>query len=846
MRSMLAAWTCLVVMAGCRKGSNDLAGPATALTVAAGTQQSGTAGKQLPQPLRVLVTDAKGRPVQGQLVTFHVILGGGSVFSGASISDANGIAQDRWTLGTRITEPQEVEARAVDSTGTPLVFATFTATAVADSVATVVAVGGNRQTAPPAATLLAPCQASVLDQYANPVAGAEITWTSSGGGAVSPQTSFTDATGIASTAWTLPSAEGTQTLQASAAGFSTSFTAQALEPATIGVPGGSTPRAAPGTVLNGACTVVISAASGARVGSVPVTFAVTAGGGALEFASAITDATGTASCGQWTLGPTPALNLVTVSAGGAPPAILAASAELSSPDIQLSIWTNNGGIPRVDSPVFVIVQTSVLQDITSVVVDAAGVTASLALGFLGDSIGFGWSGYLDVGATPRGLLALHAVATDRAGNQAETFWAVFLDRPPTISIAAPLPETVTRPGLDLAAVCGDDDSVGCSSLTASLDGGVLASGTSSLAQRIGLAAWDGRPADLQFDAVDSAGQHTVQTRRVYVESSAQLSDFAETAGPVWDVSGSRVLYLDPSTAPPSLRIADVDAGTIETVETNSAFGGLADQSRGFLTPRGAIFADPDCQVMESRDGGLTALASSFCSTLRVAGTWAVYADQAVSIYSARVRDLDAGTEALVTDAGDGVEVAGNGDVVFASRPGESNVFRWRAGTLQQLSFDGNTLDPITDGINVAYLKIDGGISIALHDGGTEAILSTLPFGVDLEPHRLYEVAGGFVAYTKQDVAQVPQIWRRGPDGDEPITSSVYRMEIAALAPDGVALVQEQMGNIGFILGTNDVAHRYLAVPGQPLQQIGSSLGRVVVRDGRFYVLLGRSVLQLAP
>jgi len=102
------------------------------MSVVSGDGQQGTPGAELPDPLVVRVEDARGRPVPGQIVNFRVVSGGGSVFAGAAISNRNGLAQERWTLG--FGDLQRVEARAIDpATGDPLTFAVFTAT-LADSI----------------------------------------------------------------------------------------------------------------------------------------------------------------------------------------------------------------------------------------------------------------------------------------------------------------------------------------------------------------------------------------------------------------------------------------------------------------------------------------------------------------------------------------------------------------------------------------------------------------------------------------------------------------------------------------------------------------------------------------
>src|SRR2546421_21597 len=102
------------------------------LSVISGNDQIGTPGAELPDPLVVKVTRKNGRPLKGQILNFRVVSGGGSVFGGTEMTDARGIAQERWTLGTE-SGLQRVEVRAVDNvSGEPLVFATFTATTQCD------------------------------------------------------------------------------------------------------------------------------------------------------------------------------------------------------------------------------------------------------------------------------------------------------------------------------------------------------------------------------------------------------------------------------------------------------------------------------------------------------------------------------------------------------------------------------------------------------------------------------------------------------------------------------------------------------------------------------------------
>ncbi|MBW3552524.1 MAG: Ig-like domain-containing protein [Gemmatimonadetes bacterium] len=65
---------------------------------------------------------------------------------------------------------------------------------------------------------------TVKDAEGRPVAGASVVWSADAGGATSPGASVTDAEGVATTAWTLGTTAGTQTLLASVDGLEATFT----------------------------------------------------------------------------------------------------------------------------------------------------------------------------------------------------------------------------------------------------------------------------------------------------------------------------------------------------------------------------------------------------------------------------------------------------------------------------------------------------------------------------------------------------------------------------------------------------------------------------------------------
>jgi hypothetical protein len=69
------------------------------IEVVSGNYQTGGAGAPLPEPVVFRVSGPDGRPVQGAVVRFRVIAGGGQVGTAEAASDAQGLAGTSWTAG---------------------------------------------------------------------------------------------------------------------------------------------------------------------------------------------------------------------------------------------------------------------------------------------------------------------------------------------------------------------------------------------------------------------------------------------------------------------------------------------------------------------------------------------------------------------------------------------------------------------------------------------------------------------------------------------------------------------------------------------------------------------------
>ncbi len=180
-----------------------------------GNGQTGRVGAELAEPLVVRLVGFAGQPLAGRRVRFAVTRGNGQVRSfpaaGASlevITDANGIAQASFVLGERSGRGNhEVTATSLGVQGE----VAFCASAEPGGPRRIKRIVGNNMTGAPVAIADAeapyPLLTQVFDDFGNPVAGVEVTYTVlAGGGHFGGQPSYltqTDSWGKASATLTL-------------------------------------------------------------------------------------------------------------------------------------------------------------------------------------------------------------------------------------------------------------------------------------------------------------------------------------------------------------------------------------------------------------------------------------------------------------------------------------------------------------------------------------------------------------------------------------------------------------------------------------------------------------------
>jgi len=327
--------------------ASALAGAATQIAMSAGNGQSATVGTAVGTKPAVLVTDQFGNPVTGVSVTFAVGGGGGSLTGGSQTTNASGLATvGSWTLGTT-AGANTLTATSIGLTGSPV---SFSATGTADVPSQIAVNTGNGQSAVAGQSVAVAPSVLVRDQFNNPVAGATVTFAvTGGGGSVTGGSQPTSAGGIATVgSWTLGTTAGANALSATVSGVpatSLNATGTAGSAAILAKNAGDAQATGIGTAVPIPPAVLVTDINGNPVSGVAITFAVTAGGGSLTGGSQTTNASGIATVGSWTLGPSSGINnnSLTASASGLTTVTFTATANAPADEILLSAGNGQTG-----------------------------------------------------------------------------------------------------------------------------------------------------------------------------------------------------------------------------------------------------------------------------------------------------------------------------------------------------------------------------------------------------------------------------------------------------------------------------------------------------------------------
>ena len=278
------------------------------ITIDSGNNQSGPVGTALPQALTVTATN-NGTVVSGLSVTFTDKGAGGSFNPSTTTTNSSGVASSIYTL------PPTAGAVTVYAGSVGYTTATFTETATA-ATSTLTATAGNNQTGTAGTTL--PTALTVTATNGGTLeAGVLVTFSDGGaGGSFSPTSVTTNSSGLASSAYTLPSTAKTVTVTASATGYSsatfteTSTTSSKILTATAG----NNQSGVVGTALPTALAVTATSGGTAQSG-VSVTFSDGGAGGSFNPSTTTTNSSGIASS-IYTLPSTAKTITVTAAATG--------------------------------------------------------------------------------------------------------------------------------------------------------------------------------------------------------------------------------------------------------------------------------------------------------------------------------------------------------------------------------------------------------------------------------------------------------------------------------------------------------------------------------------------------
>jgi len=304
-------WASIAILViGCSDGptGDSSIGPPAVVQVISGDRQRAQVTATLPAPLVVEVLDARGRPVGGERVTFAATTGG-ALSPVEPVTNSEGQARTTYTIGP-VAGEQRVTATV--ATLTPITFTLFADPGAASSVE---AETGDGQTGTVATALAEPIVVVVRDAHGNPIPDASVGFVLAVG-SVDPAVAVTDATGAASTTWTLGTGAGRQTLEARTGSLSTAVTATATAAAAAHVEfvAGGGQQGTRGSELPWPLVTLVTDAYGNPRGEATVTFQVS-GDGAASPSNGVTDPTGRVSV-TWRLGSQLGRQTATATVGG--------------------------------------------------------------------------------------------------------------------------------------------------------------------------------------------------------------------------------------------------------------------------------------------------------------------------------------------------------------------------------------------------------------------------------------------------------------------------------------------------------------------------------------------------
>ena len=312
--------------------------PASVEAVSPTILPSAVVGSDIATAPTFRVLSANGKAIRGVPVTVTVTSGGGTITNPPTKTRSGATSIGKWKLGPTAGQ------QTVSVTIVPFAPIVFRVNASPGAASAIQKLTGDNARGPALEALPAQIAVKVVDAFGNGVPGSTVTWSvQAGGGSLASPTSVTNDTGVANAPeWTLGTqTSGAQRLRASAGTFSQEFTVNLQEPpASITLETPPPSAFAAGTTLNVPPTFAVRDAEGNILNSIPVTIAVTAGGGTVTNAPART-LVGPTPIGAWKLGNPLGTQTVSVSVAGIPSLFISTDA-IVGPPAQLEVVEGSG------------------------------------------------------------------------------------------------------------------------------------------------------------------------------------------------------------------------------------------------------------------------------------------------------------------------------------------------------------------------------------------------------------------------------------------------------------------------------------------------------------------------
>ena len=369
-----------------------------ALLKVSGDGQEGLPDATLTDPFVVEVQDQTATPLEGVPVTFAVTAGEGTLEQLNTLTDSNGRAQNKLTLGGK---PGTNSVRVtVEGISQPV---TFDAKGIRIPK-TLLKISGDDQEGFPGERLPSPMVVEVRDQFDKPLEEVKVMFTvTAGGGTLSITDANTDRNGKARSELTLGLNTGTNTVSVSASGIEKSmiFSSNGVRtPQFIVKISGDEQEGVPNMKLPYPFVIEVQDKNGSSLEGVLVNFAVVNGEATLSATSAATDPHGRTES-TLTLGTSPGTYSVEASAEGVDVSVIF-SVEVRRREFILSVPS---GTSLIHVPLRVTAVNGVAVAVESVgdLYDALGGAETVRLLTTRDSQTNQWISYL--GDLNRGTVA---------------------------------------------------------------------------------------------------------------------------------------------------------------------------------------------------------------------------------------------------------------------------------------------------------------------------------------------------------------------------------------------------------------------------------------------------------